>query len=457
MLYRQSVRTQLTFWYVAAMIVVLAVYALTVYAFVNRSVSQSLDEVLGSDFTWAAEMWDQRPDGTLTWFDGGGESSDDPWLQVWSPDGELLYQSARAQRHPIAESGTMIARRDRGIIPVAIEGASFRLLTRPARIHGKDVVIQVARSEVPMRGELGELTFILLIGLPFGAAAAGIGGYTLARRALAPVDHMAARARTITAERLSDRLPVENPNDELGRLAGVFNETLARLESSFVQMERFTADVSHELRTPLTAIRSVGEVGLREHRTDAEYRGIIGSMLEEADRLACLVDTLLAVSRAGSGSARLTRETVDLGGMAQEVAGHLRVLAEDKGQSISVECAGDARCEGDRVILRQALINLVDNAIKYSPAAGDIRIRVSTAAGKAVLEVSDTGPGIPEERRVRIFDRYSRGAASPGGGAGLGLAIARWAVEANRGELSLEPTAGTGSTFRITFPARHAA
>ena len=153
---------------------------------------------------------------------------------------------------------------------------------------------------------------------------------------------MTERARTITAERLSDRLPVHNPDNEMGRLATVFNETLGRLEASFEQMRRFTGDVSHELRTPLTAIRSVGEVGLREHRDEPAYRAIIGSMLEEVDRLSGLVDRLLTLSRAESGQAKLSVEVVDLRELAEEVVGHLGVLAEEKRQTITVDVVGRA-------------------------------------------------------------------------------------------------------------------
>src|SRR5204862_6589265 len=165
----------------------------------------------------------------------------------------------------------------------------------------------------------------------------GVGGYVLARRALAPVDRMAERARSINAERLNDRLPVDNPDDELGRLATVFNETLTRLESSFDQMRRFTADASHELRTPLTAIRSVGEVGLPGHRDEAAYREIIGSMLEEVDRLALLVDRLLTLSRADTGQAKPSADVVDISEMAKELAEQLSVLAEEKNQTITVQ------------------------------------------------------------------------------------------------------------------------
>ena len=183
-----------------------------------------------------------------------------------------------------------------------------------------------------MRREQMRLLVYLVLGLPLGVAAAGVGGYTLARRALAPIERMADRARTITAERLSDRLQVDNAGDELGRLAAVFNELLGRLESSFDQMRRFTADVSHELRTPLTAMRSVGEVGLRERRDAEAYRAIIGSMLEEVDRLGGRVDRLLTLSRAENGRAKLLRDTIDLSDLAEDVVTQLGVLAEEKQQ-----------------------------------------------------------------------------------------------------------------------------
>jgi heavy metal sensor kinase len=305
-----------------------------------------------------------------------------------------------------------------------------------------------------MRAELGQLALMLVLGLPLAVAVAGLGGYTLARRALLPIERMTERARFITAERLHDRLPVGNPDDEMGRLAIVFNETLGRLELSFDQMRRFTADVSHELRTPLTAIRSVGEVGLRGRRDEAAYRGIIGSMLEEVDRLASLVDRLLTLSRAETGQARLVLGDVDLRTLADEVAAHLSVLAEEKGQAIAVEGAGVPRAHADRTLVRQAVINLVDNAIKFSPAAGAIRIRVSATPSEAVLDVIDSGPGVEPAARDRIFDRFYRsmGGTSETTGAGLGLSIARGAVEAVGGHLTLHATGERGSTFRVTLP-----
>src|SRR5262249_44486652 len=152
-------------------------------------------------------------------------------------------------------------------------------------VGGRSVVLRVSRSEDRMRTQLWEILVVLVLGLPLVVALAGIGGYVLAQRALTPIDHLATGARRLTADRLHERLSVPNPGDEIGRLAAVINDTYARLESSFEQLRRFTADASHELRTPLAVIRGIGEVGLNETRTPAEYKEAIGSMLEEVDRL----------------------------------------------------------------------------------------------------------------------------------------------------------------------------
>ena len=303
-----------------------------------------------------------------------------------------------------------------------------------------------------MRAELRQLVLVFALGLPLAVAVAGLGGYTLARRALLPVERMTERARSITAERLSARLPVEHPDDEMGRLATVFNQTLGRLESSFDQMRRFTADVSHELRTPLTAIRSVGEVGLREHRDETAYRGIIGSMLEEVDRLASLVDRLLTLSRAEMGHAKLSRDAVDLSALADDVVSHLSVLAEEKRQTLSIDRQASPVVSADRLVLRQALINLVDNAIKFTPASGQVRIRITQTPQDAVVEVIDSGPGISIEARERIFDRFYRANDANGSGTGLGLSLAKGAVEALGGHLTLAATGAGGTSFRISIP-----
>jgi heavy metal sensor kinase len=463
-----SVRVRLTLWYVAVMVVVLGVYAVGVYAFVSRSVSQALDDRLRADFYWAAATVDEGPDGLVMPAPQVDLllEQEAPWVQVWSEDGsQLLFINPEAMRRPLADTRKLAARADDAIVSFETGGTPVRVMSghsyvcpcvedpQTGTLVGKRrVTVQVARSEEAMRQQLRDLLLILVLGLPLAVGVAGLGGYMLARRALAPIEEMAVRAKTITAERLGDRLPVANPENEMGRLATVFNETLGRLEASFDQMRRFTTDVSHELRTPLTAIRSVGEVGLRGHRDEASYRGIIGSMLEEVDRLASLVDRLLTLSRAETRQAKLSRDAVDLSALADDVVSHLAVLAEEKRQTLSVDRRASPVVSADRLVLRQALINLVDNAIKFTPASGHVRIRIDQTLEDAVVEVIDSGPGISSEARERIFDRFYRASDASGTGTGLGLSLAKGAVEALGGHLTLAATGSGGSAFRISIP-----
>jgi heavy metal sensor kinase len=464
-----SVRVRLTLWYVAAMVVVLAVYAVGVYTFVSRSVSRALDERLRADFYWAAATVDEGPDG-LTMAAPQVDlllEEEAPWVQVWSDDGrQLLFSNQEAMRRPLRDTQQLAVRGEDSIVSFSTSGAPMRVMSGRSYVcpcvedpetgllvGGKRrITVQVARSEDAMQQQVWDLLLILVLGLPLAVGVAGLGGYVLARRALAPIEQMTIRAQTITAERLSDRLPVANPENEMGRLATVFNETLGRLEASFDQMRRFTTDVSHELRTPLTAIRSVGEVGLRGHRDESAYRGIIGSMLEEVDRLASLVDRLLTLSRAETGQAELSRDTVDLSALADDVVSHLAVLAEEKRQTLSIDRQASPVVSADRLVLRQALINLVDNAIKFTPASGQVRIRIDQTAQDALVEVIDSGPGISNEARERIFDRFYRANDANGSGTGLGLSLAKGAVEALGGHLTLTATGATGTAFRISIP-----
>jgi heavy metal sensor kinase len=443
--------------------VVVAVYGVVIYTSVRENLSQALDAKLRDDLEWPRSMLQMSESLALDLLEGKTTRLEEegvpgsPWLQFWTEKGDRrLYATYEATIKPIDGAEHLATMADGKIVTVRGNVPQYRILTGKRRFGDVTLVIQVAVSEDPMHVSLRELLIVLLFGLPLAAVVAGLGGYTLARRALAPMDRMAERAHTITADRLKERLPVDNPNDELGRLATVFNQTLTRLESSFDQMRRFTSDASHELRTPLTAMRSVGEIGLRGKRDPAAYREIIGSMLEEVDRLSLLVDRLLTLSRADMGESMLARDRVNLAELAEEVTAQLDVLAEEKQQSLNVEIVGTSSCIGDRMVLRQALLNLVDNAIKYSPAGGRITVRVSTSAeGTAVLDVSDTGPGIPAEQQQRVFDRFYRVDSSRSrehGGTGLGLSIARWAVEVNGGQLTLENSNGPGATFRISLP-----
>jgi len=285
-------------------------------------------------------------------------------------------------------------------------------------------------------------------------------GYKIIGRALDPVSKMAHRAEQINSERLNERLPVENPHDELGHLARVFNAMLSRIEQSFEQLQRFTSDASHELRTPLAAIRSIGEVRLQESATSAEYRDTIGSMLEEVNRLTSIVESLLTLSRADAGQIRIQVSAIPLVALVREAAALLEVLIEDKQLTFALTGDESIGVQGDRLYIRQAIVNILHNAVKFTPPGGSIWARVERRGDTRVeLSVTDTGPGIPAEHVARVFERFYRVDESRTGrdrgsemGAGLGLSVARWAVEANNGEIGVRSEPRGGATFWIRLP-----
>jgi heavy metal sensor kinase len=439
-----SVRVRLTLWYSLILAaIVLALFA-GVYFVVKASLVAQLDEQVRSDFQAIARGLAEEPDELAeiqTEMSGR-------LIQVRRGEDILLQTPA------FRSSGLGAVAPDKmmGLRTIRTEAkTSFRSLSGPA---GQGLALTVAVPDGPVRRTLQTLLLILLLALPAGLVLAALGGSVLTGRLLRPVAVMAALAEKISAESLSSRLPVEDPRDEFGRMAGVINRMLSRLEESFDRMRRFTADASHELRTPLTAIQSVGEVALRENLDAAAYRDRIGSMLEEVGRLSRLVDSLLTLTRADAGAAALTSQEIDAAGLAAQAVEDLRALAEEKRQDLTLAAAGPAPVRADEATLRLALVNLIDNAIKYTPAGGAITVGVRTGEGVVRVEVQDNGPGLSPERAARVFDRFYRvdPSRSAQAGAGLGLSIAKWAVEANGGRIELESREGHGSTFCLVLP-----
>ena len=301
------------------------------------------------------------------------------------------------------------------------------------------------------------LAVIFLAGIPFALILAVLGGYFLAGRALSPVKAITRKANEINAESLSERLPVLNPNDEVGSLASVFNDTLARLDVSFQQLRRFTSDASHELRTPLTSIRSVGEVALQGFMDKKSCQEAIGSMLEETERLTHLVDNLLTLARGDAGKANLTPQAKDLSVLVGEVVEELRVLSEEKSQTLSSDSLPSIMVTADETTLRQAVSNVLHNAIEHTQKKGHVKVVTArTEDGNAIIDIIDDGPGIPEPERKKVFERFyrvDRARSRKEGGVGLGLAIARWAVEVNGGVIEFRDKQGSGTHCRITLPA----
>jgi heavy metal sensor kinase len=458
----RHVRSRLTAWYVLVLAGLLALYAGVASLFLLLSLREDFDSNLVKDVEIVEGMLAKEPNGGVSLHAGHPDAAEPRignFIEVWSPQGTLLYRSAALQDQnlggpPRQGEGLEDPSPSTARLP---NGTRIRLASSSYFVEDQPVLLRVAYSEERLWRELGEFGEVLLLGFPAAVLLAGFGGYALARKALSPIDSMATQAKKISAERLGERLSIENPEDELGKLGTVFNAMLGRLQAAFDQLRRFTADASHELRTPLTAMRSVGEVALQDQRSPAEYRDVIGSMLEEVDRLTRLSESLLVLSRGDAGHVSLHKEDISLFQIAKGAVASVEVLAEEKHQKIDIQGDENLFVSADRLILRQAIINLLDNAIKYSPPESRILVRVEgPAKGGVFLEVVDQGPGIPVEHQPYVFDRFYRvdkARTREWGGAGLGLSIGRWAVEAHGGEISLKSEEGRGSTFRISLPA----
>lgn len=458
---RLSIKARLILWYTTVLMIVLAINGVVILTLLQNRRYADLDRQLREDMEVTEQMIEVGSQDTLVWradhhHDDEEDAGPGIMVEAWDQQGNLLL------RRDSPGIGNLPNHPRFGITSPSFasmttsHSISARVVTWPYSINGLPVVIRIARSEEKIKEELTQVLLVMVLAFPFAAGLAGIGGYILSGRVLAPLNRIIGRAKRISAENLSDRLPVDNPDDELGQLAGVLNDTFSRLDRSFKELRRFTSDASHELRTPLTAIRSVGEVGLRTSRDENAYRDTISSMLEEVDYLSRMVDDLLTLSRADSEAIQPEQEHVNLEDLAQEVIDYLGVLAEEKDQSLVLEVKEPADAMVDRGLLRHAIINLVDNAIKYSPLGSVVRVVVKTISGCPVLEVIDTGPGIPQEHRDHVFERFYRvdkARSKKTDGTGLGLAIAKWAVEANGGRIELETEEGAGSVFRVVLPA----
>ena len=462
-LLQANLRTRLTVLYASLLGAALLLYASGVSIFFLHNLQEQLDLSLHRDVETVEGALSEDGNGGLQISSREGEADEDELdrgylLEVWSADGMLLYRSKQLRGQPLGPvpTGSADSNRQHAHSLRLASGMRLRSISRVHRLaEGNTVIVRLAVSEEPLWREFWEMVTVLGIGLPVTVILVALTGYLVAARALKPVDSMAQRAAQITAEQLNERLQIENPNDELGHLGSAFNSTLARLERSFDQLRRFTADASHELRTPLTAIQSVGEVSLKMHGDVSYYRDKIGSMLEETNRLTRLVDSLLTMARADSGRVQLHRVEVNLFDLAEETVGLLEVLAEEKQQSILIDGERSISVTADRTILRQAFVNLLHNAVKYSPEHGDIQLRVRETEQDAIVEVEDSGPGIAPEHRTRIFERFYRVDKSrtrAAGGAGLGLSITQWAVLAHGGTITVQSEPGSGSIFKICLP-----
>ncbi len=468
----RSIRTRLTLWYMAIFSLVLALFICGACFLHYWQLSAQLYYAEVQDLETVEGLLYFTQDGRLLLredYHGHPESRLllDRLMEVLNEQGEVLFRNERLKGQELG--GTPL----KGEFTIQYfarqldlpDGTRVLAVSHLHLYNGTPLLMRVAYSTAPLRLHVFEFLESLAFAMPLALFAAGLTGDRMARKAMNPLRDMARLTERITASSLSQRIPIENPNDEFGHMARVLNGLLERLEESFVKLKRFTSDVSHELRTPLASMRIVGEVGLQSRQNSAEYQDIIGSMLEEVTRLSSMVDTLLTIAHAESGEIKLQRSEFSLSSLVEETVLVVCVLAEEKAQSISLEGDSSVQVEADRSFLRMALTNLLDNAVKYSPAGGEIRVRWTLVANDGndpamvELSVEDQGPGIPESERAHVFDRFYRideARSREAGGAGLGLAIAKWAIEAHGGTIDVRSKPTRGTILQVRIPSSQA-
>jgi heavy metal sensor kinase len=379
----------------------------------------------------------------------------DRFVRLSRRDGTIIYASGRAATFNPA--GLPPARaKDSPRTALLPDGNRLLIVTDEYRTRsGREYVIESGGPMQPIDAVLAHLLFLLLMGMPVVVLVAVGGGLFLVSRALAPVVQIARSAEQITLHNLSERLPLTNTGDELEHLSLALNRMIVRLSEALEQNRRFLADASHELRTPLAALRGEMESVVEQTRALPELSDRAGSVLEEVDRLSKIVDALFAISRLDAGEAQQAWERFDLASLTASTTEQMSLLAEDKGVSVACNVEGNVCVEGDRARIKQVVVNLLDNAIKYTPYYGSVNLNVHAREGKAVIEVADTGIGIPPEALPHIFERFFRvdNARSRGaGGAGLGLAIVKSICTAHGGRVEVESTEGRGSRFTVELP-----
>jgi heavy metal sensor kinase len=458
-----SIRARLTLWYTGVVVLILLLVSVAAYSLLRWHLYNDLDASL---FTVAGVLREAPPADPTAQLPPAleplvrgflGPEFADALMQLLDPEGRLRSRALRPAL-PLSYQARVNALRGEPTLETVqlTTGDEARLLTMPVVRGGRIVdLVQVAMPLRRTRQTLLRYVETLLVLVPLGAVLSAAGGWLLARRALRPVDRMSQSALRISAEDLSRRLERRGTQDEIDRLADTLNAMLARLEAAFGEMQRFTADAAHELRTPLTALRGGIEIALRAERSPDEYRRVLASSIEEVDQLIRLAEDLLLLSRSTVGLSA-ARQPVDLEPLCLEALELGVRLAKGKGVNVSMGATVPAIVHGDAGALRRVLLNLVDNAVKYTPAGGSVVISLARVADSVALVVEDTGIGIDPADAKRIFEPFLRldaGRNRDTGGSGLGLAIARSIVLAHGGTLEVDNRPGGGSRFTINLPA----
>ena len=461
-----SLRVRLTLWYGTALALILVVFGGTLYAMLAHGLRDQIDRSLEETASVAVRALEQHRVGPFLPFeDLAAEFPElavlDKSFQIFSPAGKVAIQSPNLGRLDIPLSRTALETALSG--RAAYEsarfpgGLSYRLLSVPIFLDGALVnIVQVGASLRPVEEMLQRLVLLLLVSLPAALAVALGGGWFLAGGALRPVEAITLAARRIAAGDLTQRLMVSHAQDEIGRLSATFNDMIARLDASFRQVRQFSADASHELRTPLTVMKGETELALRRTRPAEDYKLALESNLEEIDRMARIVDELLFLSRADLGEVRIESQPIRLDALVEDVQRQAAVLGQERGVQVMTGSVEPVTIQGDELRLRELLLNLVDNAVKYSRPGGKVELALARDGAMVRLSVADQGIGITAEAQGRIFDRFYRtddARAHAHKGTGLGLAICKWIVEAHHGRIEVQSKVGEGSRFTVILPA----
>jgi len=379
------------------------------------------------------------------------------YFRIADREGRWIYRSKGTegwspqlpQDEPLTERGKAQT--------VVVNGDPVRVLTAPA----PGGVIQIGIPIDEFFDMLEDFGWTMALASPLLLLVASASGYWMSRRALEPVDEIARTAELISAQNLTQRLPLRGTGDELDRLSGTLNGMFERLESSFRRMAQFTADASHELRTPVAIIRTTAELARSRPRAAEEYERVLGLISAESERTSTLIEDLMVLARADAGASQLTMEPVNVAEVLRDVSSDVKVLADSAGVQLQARESVPVFIAGDEHALRRLFLALLDNAIRYTPRGGkvDVSLSVGRSGEKstATVEVKDTGAGIPANDLPHVFERFYRAAkdrARHTGGTGLGLSIAQWIAAQHGGEIVVESEPGIGSTFRVRLPVQ---
>lgn len=448
----RTLRARLTVWYVSILAVLLLVYAATVfvfqYAVLQRQIAHdeiqdviTVEGLLYFDAAGALQLHEDyfsRPQSRLLI---------DRYMEVRDLQDRVLYRSATLGSGHLggplrkAEGDQTF---DERIVRLE-DGSHVFMVSHIHAIGSRSMVIRLAYSIAPLRTRMLQFLLLLLIAIPLALLVAALAGQAIAARALRPIDAMSQRAAGISASNLHDRLAIHNPDDELGRMAAVFNALLDRLEEAFVQLRRFTSDAAHELRTPLASIRTIGEVALTEDYDAERSKEALADILEQSSRLTQTIDSLLLLARAETATGIDVNAPVPLNEVLNEVAALLQPMLDETLIQMRISCQDAGAVLGDRTLLRTAFVNVLHNAWKFSPREGSIRVNCAPAhEGFVRVVIQDDGPGIPAPDAELVFDRFRTGETPPDGrpaGNGLGLAITKLIVERCGGTIYFEKSA----------------